>query len=213
MQISVETQSFGVISVSLLDEARVLANFLSILRDEQVEGLCITDYPGERYPKVLSRFSGLKSLSLVRCHGLSVLPKEILKCAGLEKLSIVSCADFYDLTGISSCCGLKFLQVRDCEQMTSAVRELAAMKTLAAIDFSYCEHLVEVDWDALPESLRILDIHKCARLMMDEERVNRLSLVSTRIQDYPEKAESGEVLPDIYKSLLAAQRIDCSRDL
>ena len=213
MQISVETQAFGVISITLSNEARVLANFLSILRDDQVEGLCITDYPGERYPKALSRFSGLKSLSLVRCHRLSVLPKEILKCVALEKLSIVSCADFYDLTGISSCRELKVLQVRECEQMTSSVRECAEMKKLTAIDFSYCENLVEIDWEALPESLRILDVHKCAQLMIDEEKVNRLSLVSTRIQDYPEKVEGGEVLPDIYKSLMMSQRIDYSRDL
>lgn len=213
MQISVETQSFGVVSVSLLDEARALANFLSILRDDQVEGLCITDYPGERYPKALSRFSGLKSLSLVRCHGLSVLPKEILKCAALEKLSIVSCADFYDLTGISSCRELKCLQVRDCDQMTSLVQEIGSMGALAAMDFSYCEHLVELDWESLPESLKILDIHKCAQLVIDEGRVSRLALVSTRIQDYPEKVGSEEILPDVYRALVTAQRIDYSRDL
>ena len=172
-----------VVVLELPDERRALQNFLSLLDAESISEIEISDYKESKYPRALSRFSALKTLRFVRCHALTGVGSELVKCQSLQTLAWVRCADFYDLRGIEQCKKLSVLHVSGCECFESLPESLQQMTHLQALDLSYSTGIGWLDFENLPSSLRLLDIHGCWRADFDDSIAARMPLVSVQVQD------------------------------
>ena len=189
------------VDVHLSDERQSLACFLSILAPESIESFEISDLTDSKLPRILQRFTHLKSLSLIRCHALTDISS--IRCCNIQELSIIKCADFHDLLGISAFKSLKILHVSGCDAFDSLPEELENMPALNALDLSYCDSIGWINLATLPKNLKILDMHGCWRADFNDADANKLGIVSLQIQDvvHLEDFSSWPVIPNMITQL------------
>ena len=189
------------VEARLSDERQTLACFLSILDPETIETIEICDLTDAKLPRNLQRLTHLKSLRLLRCHALADISS--IRSKNIRELSIIKCADFHDLNGINEFKSLEILHVSGCESFDSIPDELSNMATIKALDFSYSDAIGWINLTALPQNLKILDMHGCWRADFNDADADSLKLASLQIQDLVHLADlsSWPVIPNMVTQL------------
>jgi len=155
-------------SLEIADGRKSLGDLIALLDASEIDAMTICGYNEERLPKALFSLDSLKTLKFERCLELKNLPAGINRLPNLVELTIHDCADFYDLTGISALETLRALRICGCYCFDALHPELHDCQHLEMLDISHCEAMRDLDINALPASLRILDVRGCRRLSLVE---------------------------------------------
>ncbi len=155
-------------TLEIADGRKSLGDLIALLDVSAIDAMTICGYNEERLPKALFSMEELKTLKFDHCLEMKCLPAGLTRLPNLVDLAFQDCPDFYDLTGISELESLRALRICSCYCFDALHPEFKDCKHLELLDISHSEAMRGLDINALPASLRILDVRGCRRLSLTE---------------------------------------------